>query len=86
MIREFIYLANGIEKELTKKVGELINEGKSEYSDDDMITIAKKHLKKRKRQFNKLFLGDVKRVLDETGVATKDDIKELKDYIKNKAM
>ncbi len=84
MIREFIYLFEGIEKRVGEKVESLINEGKDIYGDDDLITIGKKHLDKRKKQLKHFLLSDFKDVADEVGIATKKDIENLKDYIKDK--
>jgi len=59
MIKELIYLGEGIEKRIGSKIQEL--------------------------QFEKLFLDDFKNMAEEIGLATKKDIEELKDYIKNRA-
>jgi len=85
MIKELIYLGEGIEKRIGSKIQELIDEGKQGYEDKDLFEIGKEHLKKRKKQFEKLFLDDFKNMAEEIGLATKKDIEELKDYIKNRA-
>ncbi len=82
MLKELIYLGSGIEKKITDKLEELIKEGKKDYGDKDLLEMGKIHLKKRKEQVNKLFLGDVRELVDEIGLATKKDIEELKRHIK----
>ncbi len=85
MLKELIYLGEGIEKRIAGKIKELVDEGKQGYEDKDLLEIGKEHLKKRKRQLDKLFLDDFKSMAEEIGLATKNDIEELKEYIKNKA-
>ncbi len=84
MIRELIYLGEGIEKKIASKIQELVDEGKKDYEDKDLFEIGKEHLKKRKRQAKKLLLSDFKNMADELGLATKQDIEELKSYIKDR--
>ncbi len=85
MLKELIYLGEGIEKRVAGKIKELVDEGKQGYEDKDLLEIGREHLKKRKRQFDKLFLDDFKNMAEEIGLATKKDIEELKEYIKNRA-
>ncbi len=85
MLKELIYLGEGIEKRVAGKIKELVDEGKQGYEDKDLLEIGREHLKKRKRQFDKLFLDDFKNMAEEIGLATKKDIEDLKEYIKNRA-
>ncbi len=84
MLRELIYLTEGIEKKISDKVKALIDEGKEGYEDKDLLEIGKEHIKKRKSQAKKIFLSDFKNMAEELELATKKDIEELKNYIKNK--
>ncbi len=84
MIREIIYLGEGIEKKISDKIQSLVEEGKKGYEDKDIFEIGKEHIKKRKKQVEKLFLSDFKNIAEELGLATKKDIEEIKSYIKNR--
>ncbi len=84
MLRELIYLKEGIEKKVCNKLQEIMDEGKKEYEDKDLFEIGKEHLRKRKNQIEKLFVSDFKNMADELGLATKKDLEELKEYIKNR--
>ncbi len=84
MLREILYLGAGVEKKVSDTIKSLIDEGKEGYEDKDLIDVGKEHIKKRKSQVKKLFLDDFKSMADELGLATKEDIDELKNYIKNK--
>ncbi len=84
MIREIIYLGEGIEKKISDKIQLLVEEGKKGYEDKDIFEIGKEHIKKRKKQVEKLFLSDFKNIAEELGLATKKDIEEIKSYIKNR--
>ncbi len=82
MLKELIYLGCGIEKKITHKLASLVEEGKKEYEDKDIVDIGIEHLKKRKNQVDKLFSNEMKEFADELGLATKQDIEELKNLLK----
>ncbi len=85
MLRELIYLASGLEKRCMDTLRSLVEEGKKEYGDkEDLLEIGREHLKKRKRQIKGLLLNDFREVAEELGLATKKDIEELKEYLKEK--
>ncbi len=85
MLKELIYLASGAEKKITETVRSLIEEGRKEYGNkEDLIEIGAEHLQKRKRQIKGLLMSDFKEIAEELGLATKRDIEELKEYLKEK--
>ncbi|WP_025270605.1 hypothetical protein [Hippea sp. KM1] len=82
MLREFLYLAVGATKRLDRMVEGIIEEGKREMEDKGLIEISKEHLNKRKEQLRSVIGEDIKKLADEFGFATKEDIEELKRLIK----
>ncbi len=82
MLREILYLTIGAAKRAEKMVDAFIEEGKKELEDKSLIELGREHLEKRKGQFKDMFLDDFKKVADDLGLATKEDIRELKEMIK----
>ena len=83
MLRELMYLTVGAAKRVEKIVDSFIEEGKKELEDKSLIEIGKEHLEKRKENFKEMVLEDFKKVADELGLATKEDIEQLKAMIKS---
>jgi len=82
MLREILYLTVGAAKRAEKMVDAFIEEGKKELEDKSLVELGKEHLEKRKEQFKDMFLDDFKKMADDLGLATKEDIKELKEMMK----
>ncbi len=82
MFREILYLTVGAAKRAEKMVDAFIEEGKKELEDKSLVELGKEHLEKRKEQFKDMFLDDFKKIAEDLGLATKEDIRELKEMIK----
>lgn len=64
---------------------ELIEKGKiSKEEQDAFVQKAKAKAKEEEQEFRERFKSVVKEVVSEMGLATKDDIDELKELLKNK--
>ncbi len=83
MLRELLYLTVGAAKRMEKIVDSFIEEGRKELDDKGLIEIGKEHLEKRKEEFKGMVLEDFKKVANELGLATKEDIEQLKAMIKS---
>ncbi|AEA33229.1 hypothetical protein [Hippea maritima] len=84
MLRELIYLTVGATKKLDKIVEGFIEEGKKEVEDKGLVDIGKEHLSKRKEQIKNIVGDDIKKLADELGLATKEDIEEIKTLLRGK--
>lgn len=82
MLREILYLTVGVAKRTEKMVDAFIEDGKKELEDKSLVEVGKEHLEKRKGQIKEMFLDDFRKVADDLGLATKEDIRELKEMIK----
>ncbi len=82
MFRELIYLTVGAAKKMEKMVDSFIEEGKKQLEDKSIIEVGKEHLDKRKEQFKDMVLDDFKKMANELGLATKEDIEQIKQMIK----
>ncbi len=82
MFREILYLTVGAAKRAEKMVDAFIEDGRKELEDKSLVGLGKEHLEKRKEQFKDMFLDDFRKVANDLGLATKDDIKELKEMVK----
>jgi len=83
MLRELLYLTVGAAKRMERIVDSFIEEGKKELNEKSLIELGKEHLEKRKVEFKEMVLEDFKKVADELGLATKEDIEQLKAMIKS---
>ncbi|WP_022670894.1 hypothetical protein [Hippea alviniae] len=81
MFSELVYLAVGIGKRVDRMIDSIIEDGKKELENKGLIDIAKEHLQKRKELVRDMVLEDVKKTAKELGLATKEDIEELKRLI-----
>ena len=82
MFKEMVYMAVGLSKRIDKIVNSIIEEGKKEVEDKGVIELTKEHLNKRKEMVKGMLKEDVEEVIKEFGLATKQDIEELKNLIK----
>lgn len=82
ILSEFIYLGMGIKKDVKKRVINLVNEGKKDTKDRTVFEAVKEDIDDKKKYIHNLLYKDVKRVAEDLGFATKKDIEDLKDYIK----
>ncbi len=83
MLRELLYLTVGAAKRMEKIVDSFIEEGKKELEEKSLIEVGKEHLERRKENFREMVLEDFKKVANELGLATKEDIEQLKTMIKS---
>ena len=81
MFSELVYLAVGMGKRVDRMIDSIIEDGKKELENKGLIDIAKEHLQKRKELVKDMMLEDVKKTAKELGLATKEDIEELKRLI-----
>ncbi len=82
MLRELIYLTVGAAKKMEKMVDSFIEEGKKQLEDKSLLELSKEHLEKKKEDLKEVLVDDFKKVADDLGLATKEDIQQLKDMIK----
>ena len=83
MLRELLYLTVGAAKRMEKIVDSFIEEGKKELEEKSLIEVGKEHFERRKENFKEMVLEDFKKVANELGLATKEDIEQLKTMIKS---
>ncbi len=83
MLRELLYLTVGAAKRMEKIVDSFIEEGKKELEEKSLIEVGKEHFERRKENFREMVLEDFKKVANELGLATKEDIEQLKTMIKS---
>ena len=82
MLKELIYLTVGAAKKMEKMVDSFIEEGKKQLEDKSLLELSKEHLEKKKEDLKEVLVDDFKKVADDLGLATKEDIQQLKDMIK----
>jgi len=88
-LKDLFYLGLGsailTKEKIEAEAKELIEKGKLSKQDrDDFIAKAKERAKEEEKAFNDKLKGIVKEVMSEMGLATKEDIEELKKQIKEK--
>ncbi len=82
MLREVLYLTVGAAKRAEKMVDSFVEEGRKELEEKSLLELSKEHIEKRKEEFKGMFIDDFKKITEDLGFATKDDIRELKEMIK----
>ncbi len=83
MFTELAYLAVGMGKKMDKIIASVMEEGRKELENKGITEIAREHLDRRKEMVKGVVFKDVKRIADELGLATKEDIEELKKLLQN---
>lgn len=82
ILSEFVYLGMGIKKDVKERVINFIKEGKKETKDRTVFETVKEDIDDKKKYVQNILYKDVKRAAEDLGFATKKDIEDLKDYIK----
>ncbi|ADD68463.1 conserved hypothetical protein [Denitrovibrio acetiphilus DSM 12809] len=88
-IKELFYLGIGTamlaKEKIEEEAKELMEKGKmSKAERDEFIEKAKSKAKEEEKEFQDKLKNIVKEVMSDMGLATKDDIAELKELLKNK--